>query len=49
VCLLAASYADVVAAARELTARLSTAERAAIFGGAAEDVYRLSIPTDRVG
>jgi len=49
VCLLAASYADVVAAARELTADLSTAERAAVFGGAAEAVYRLSVSTDRVG
>jgi L-fuconolactonase len=49
VCLLAASYADVVAAARDLTSALSTGERAAIFGGAAEVAYRLSVSTDRVG
>jgi len=49
VCLLAASYADVVGAARELTAGLSTAERTAIFGGAAAAAYRLSVSMDRVG
>jgi L-fuconolactonase len=49
VCLLAASYADVVAAARELTAALSDAERASIFGGAAEAAYGPSVSTDRVG
>ena len=49
VCLLAASYADVVAAARDLTAGLSTAERTAVFGGAAEVAYRLSVSPDRVG
>ena len=49
VCLLAASYADVVAAARDLTADLSPAERAAVFGGAAETAYRLSVSPDRVG
>ena len=49
VCLLAASYAEVVAAARDLTAGLSSAERAAVFGGAAEAAYRLSVSTDRVG
>jgi L-fuconolactonase len=49
VCLLAASYADVVAATRELTAGLSTPERAAIFGGAAVAAYRLSLSPDRVG
>jgi L-fuconolactonase len=49
VCLLAASYADVVAAARDLTADLSIAERAAVFGGAAEAAYRLSVAPDRVG
>lgn len=49
VCLLAASYPEVVGAARELTGRLSATERAAIFGGAAEASYRLSIATDRVG
>jgi L-fuconolactonase len=49
VCLLAASYADVVAAARDLTSGLSMAERASIFGGAAEVAYRLSVSPDRVG
>ena len=49
VCLLAATYPEVVAAARQLTAGLSATERAAVFGGAAEAVYRLSIATDRVG
>jgi L-fucono-1,5-lactonase len=49
VCLLAASYADVVGAARELTAGLSIAERTAVFGGAAAAVYRLSVSMDRVG
>jgi L-fuconolactonase len=49
VCLLAASYADVLGAARELTATLSTAERGDVFGGAAENAYRLSVSTDRVG
>jgi len=49
VCLLAASYTDVVAAARDLTAGLSTTEREAVFGGAAEAAYRTSVPTDRVG
>ena len=49
VCLLAASYADVVATARNVTADLSTAERAAVFGGAAEATYRLSVAPDRVG
>jgi L-fuconolactonase len=49
VCLLAASYAGVVATARDLTAELSTAERAAVFSGAAEAAYRLSVAPDRVG
>ena len=44
VCLLAASYADVVRTARELTARLGSSERAAIFGGTARDVYGLPDP-----
>ena len=44
VCLLAASYADVVRTARELTALLGSNERAAVFGGTARDVYRLSGP-----
>jgi L-fuconolactonase len=49
VCLLAASYADVVIAARDLTASLSTADRTAVFGGAAEAAYRTSVATDRIG
>jgi L-fuconolactonase len=49
VCLLAASYADVVAAARDLITGLSSPERAAVFGGAAEAAYRLSVSPDRVG
>jgi L-fucono-1,5-lactonase len=49
VCLLAASYADVVGAARELTTGLSIAERAAVFGGASEAAYGLSVATDRIG
>lgn len=49
VCLLAASYRDVAEAARDLTANLSNGERADIFGGAAEEAYRLSVSPDRVG
>lgn len=41
VCTLAASYADVRAAATELMAGLSDDERAAVFGGAAVAAYRL--------
>jgi L-fuconolactonase len=41
VCLLAASYPRVVATARELTANLSAAEQAAVFGENARTVYRL--------
>ena len=41
VCLLAASYQDVIGAARELTASLGPSERAAVFGGTARSVYRL--------
>ncbi len=41
VCLLAASYETVIGTARMLTAGLSGSERAAIFGGTAEEVYRL--------
>ena len=48
VCLLAASYSDVAGVARDLTADLTGAERAAVFGGAAKAVYRLSA-ADRVG
>ena len=48
VCLLAATYGEVVGAALELTANLSDDERAVIFGGAAEAAYRLSVVPDRV-
>jgi L-fuconolactonase len=41
VCLLAGSYADVVGAARELTAELSPAEQEQIFGTTAQRWYRL--------
>jgi L-fuconolactonase len=41
VCLLAASYDQVVIAAGELTAGLSSAERAAVFGGTATRAYGL--------
>jgi L-fuconolactonase len=41
VCLLAASYADVVSAARELTAELAPDEQAQVFGGTAARAYRL--------
>jgi L-fuconolactonase len=41
VCLLASSYATVIATARALTDHLSAHERAAVFGGTAEEVYRL--------
>jgi L-fuconolactonase len=41
VCTLAASYTDVLAAARDLTAGLSPAEREAVFAGTATAVYEL--------
>jgi L-fuconolactonase len=41
VCTLAASYHDVLAAARDLTAELSPAEREAVFSGTATSVYGL--------
>ena len=41
VCTVAASYAEVLALADELTGSLSNAERAAIRGGTAARVYRL--------
>ena len=44
---LFASYADIHAAARTLTAPLSPAERGAIFSGTARRVYRLSVPDDQ--
>jgi L-fuconolactonase len=42
VCLLAASYGQVITAAEELTAGLSGAERAAVFGGTAARTYGLA-------
>jgi L-fuconolactonase len=42
VCLLASDYAGVMALARSLTAGLSPAERAAVFGATAARAYRLS-------
>lgn len=44
VCLLAASYADVVAAARELLAGLDPEAQQAVWGGTARDWYRLGKP-----
>ena len=41
VCRLAASYAEVVSAARALTHRLSEGERTAVFEGTARRVYGL--------
>ena len=41
VCTLAAGYPDVLAAARDLTAGLSPAEREAVFAGTATSVYGL--------
>jgi L-fuconolactonase len=41
VCLLAASYANVTSAARELTAALTREEQALVFGGTAARVYGL--------
>lgn len=41
VCTLAATYGEVTDTARELTAGLSDAERAAVFGGTAARVYGL--------
>jgi L-fuconolactonase len=42
VCLLAATYAEVVEAAEELTADLTPTERTAIFGDTARRVYNLT-------
>jgi L-fuconolactonase len=42
VCTLGASYADVVTAALSLTSTLSGPERAAILGGTARTVYKIS-------
>ncbi|WP_394820941.1 amidohydrolase family protein [Pendulispora albinea] len=44
VCLLAAEYAEVLAASQQLTSALSTAERDAIFSGTARKIYRLPEP-----
>ena len=45
VCTIAASYAEVIALARELlAARLSEGEQAAVFGSTAASVYRLTVP-----
>ena len=41
VCTLAARFADVVDAAEQLTAELTSAEREAVFAGAARAAYRL--------
>ncbi|HZC74186.1 MAG TPA: amidohydrolase family protein [Jatrophihabitans sp.] len=43
VCLLAATYDQVVEAAEELTRALSPTERAEVFGGSAARSYRLSV------
>lgn len=43
VCLLAASYADVVSAALELTAELTQDEQAQVFGGTAARAYGLGM------
>jgi len=42
VCLLAASYGDVLAVARDLTGQLSSSERAAVFEDTATSTYRLA-------
>jgi L-fuconolactonase len=42
VCLLASGYADVMELARSLTAGLSAAEQAAVFGATAARVYRIA-------
>ena len=41
VCVLAGTYTEVFAAARQLTDALSTADRAAVFGGTATRIYAL--------
>lgn len=42
VCLLAASYAEVLSAARDLTVELSLSEQASVFAGTAARAYRLA-------
>ncbi|GII55809.1 amidohydrolase [Planotetraspora thailandica] len=49
VCELAASYAQVVELARELTASLSERERAAVFGGTAQEWYGLAVAYGSAG
>ncbi len=44
VCTLAASYEDVLGAARELTSGLGAVERDALFAGTATRVYGLGTP-----
>ncbi|MGW1158576.1 amidohydrolase family protein [Streptomyces sp. NPDC002519] len=44
VCTVAADYAEVLDAARALTAGLSVDERAGVFGGTAVNAYRLRLP-----
>jgi len=44
VCLVAASYEEVVGAAEELIAELAPDERAQILGATAARVYRLAAP-----
>jgi L-fuconolactonase len=48
VCVLAADYARVVAATRELIAELSASEQAAILGGNAARVYQLKLGAEPV-
>ena len=49
VCLVAASYEQVLAAARELTAHLGPVQRSLIFFGNAVAAYRLNQPVGRRG
>ena len=46
VCLLDSDYASVMALARSLTAGLSAAERAAVFGATAARAYRLAVDAE---
>lgn len=48
VCLLAASYEEVLGLARETLARLSSDEQSAVFGGNAIEVYELGRPGEPV-
>ncbi|MEJ3750859.1 amidohydrolase family protein [Actinomycetes bacterium KLBMP 9797] len=47
VCLLAGSYADIIAAARALTASLSPSDQAQVYGATAIRAYRLPSPHDQ--